>query len=100
MILRVTEGEQVSYADIQKKLHKYIKDNDLRNPLKRPTLSAPPNVAAEVPRQPPVAAPQPQQLAETIEEDLAGGRYCQSCGAHIPSDAIYCDMCGEGQHHP
>ncbi len=98
MVLGVTEGQMVSYSEISKNLHKYIKDNDLKNSLKRPKPSATPPVAAELLRQPPPLAQQPQTIQpQTVAESLAGGRYCQSCGAHIPSDSVFCDMCGADQ---
>jgi hypothetical protein len=95
MILGVAEGEQVSYSEIQKNLHKYIKNNDLKNPLKRPSATQPP--AVEKPQPFPPSSQQQATQPEPIAEALAGGRYCRSCGAHIPSDAVFCDMCGFDQ---
>ena len=76
VVLGVSEGELVSYADIQKRLHKYIKDNDLKNP--------------SLPRQAPATAP--VQIAEMVRM-----KRCRDCGAEIPSVAVFCDVCGVNQ---
>jgi hypothetical protein len=79
VVLGVGEGELVSYADIQKRLHKYIKDNDLRNP--------------QIPRVAPAVAPSlPVQDA-----DIGSIKRCRDCGAEIPSVAVFCDLCGVQQ---
>jgi len=79
VVLGVGEGELVSYADIQKRLHKYIKDNDLRNP--------------QMPRVAPVVAPRlPVHVA-----DMENMKRCRDCGAEIPSVAVFCDLCGVRQ---
>lgn len=75
-VLGVSEGELVSYADIQKRLHKYIKDNDLKN--------------LSLPRQAPATAP--VQAA-----DMVRMKRCRDCGAEIPSVAVFCDVCGLNQ---
>jgi hypothetical protein len=75
-LLGVEEGELVSYAQLSKGLHKYIKDNDLRNLKAKPALPAIPLAA-------PAAVP--------------AVRVCRDCGAQIPSGAVFCDMCGVSQ---
>ena len=75
-ILGVNEGELVSYAELSKGFHKYIKDNGLRNP------------------QTTVAAP--------TSSNLAGGpvttaKKCRNCEAEIPGEAVFCDLCGARQ---
>jgi len=77
-VLQVTEGELVSYADIQKRLHKYIKDNDLRNPQHRPQPGAPVGSRTQVP-------------------SMARTKQCRDCGEHIPFEAVFCDLCGVSQ---
>ncbi len=78
-VLGISEGELVSYSDIQKLLHKYIKDNDLRKlgSERRPsTQPVPP---------------------ETRPAGEAGLKPCRDCGANIPAEAIFCDLCGVRQ---
>jgi len=76
-IIGVPEGATVSYAEIQKGLHKYIRDNNLRTDLaKGPTAAAP-------------QAPEPAQPSSQTR-----GFYCISCGEAIPSGAVFCDLCG------
>jgi hypothetical protein len=79
VVLGVNEGELVSYADIQKRLHKYIKDNDLKNPN-------------QTRLQPTIAPGAPVQDAGT-----AYMKHCKDCGAEIPSEAVFCDLCGVSQ---
>jgi hypothetical protein len=79
MVLGVSEGELVSYADIQKRLHKYIKDNDLKNPH-------PPSPTLVIPPSPPVQA-----------GDMVRMKRCRDCGAEISSEAVFCDLCGVNQ---
>ncbi len=83
-MLGVNEGELVSYAELSKGLHKYIKDNDLRNPQliqTPPTSSQPAEPVASQPAQPtPIAA--------------IGMKKCRDCAADIPADAVFCDLCG------
>lgn len=73
-LLGVNEGALVSYAEISKGLHKYIKDKDLKNPKSVQAQSAS--------LQPP---------AETVAEQVT---VCRDCGEPIPQGAVYCDMCG------
>ncbi len=89
-MLGVNEGELVSYAELSKGLHKYIKDNDLRNPQLRqtpPTSSQP----AE-----PVTS-QSAQLAQPTPVAAIGMKKCRDCAADIPTDAVFCDLCGVKQ---
>jgi len=75
-ILGVKEGELVSYAQLSKGLHKYIKDNNLRNPQ----AQMPPSATQAAP---PAA--------------VAGMKKCRDCGAEIPAQAVFCDLCGISQ---
>lgn len=77
-VLQVTEGELVSYADIQKRLHKYIKDNDLKNPQHRLQPAAPVVSGTQVP-------------------STARMKQCRDCGERIPFEAVFCDLCGVSQ---
>jgi ribosomal protein L40E len=78
-ILGVSEGDLVSYADLSKGLHKYIKDNKLKNPsAKKQTISQPIAHAAEPPT-------------------VISIKQCRDCGAEIPFEAVFCDMCGMSQ---
>lgn len=71
------EGTIVSYAEIQKGLHKYIHDHGLRT---------------DVPKA--AAAPATQTSEPETSEGQVRGFYCISCGEGIPSGAVYCDLCG------
>lgn len=77
IIVGVPEGTNVSYAEIQKGLHKYIRDNHLRVDLAKPESTA-------VSEAPEPGAPKAQPR----------GMYCISCGEAIPSGACFCDLCG------
>jgi hypothetical protein len=79
-ILRVPEGELVSYADIQKRLHKYIKDNDLKSPARTTVPLAP--------------LPSNNSVQSTVKAPL---KRCVDCGSEIPVVASYCDLCGVAQ---
>jgi hypothetical protein len=78
-ILGVTEGDLVSYAQISKGVHKYIKDNDLRNISAR----SPPATQRAVEEAKPPASPNMKR--------------CRDCGAEIPFEAVFCDLCGVSQ---
>jgi hypothetical protein len=90
-ILGVKEGELVSYAQLSKGLHKYIKDNDLKNPQR-----AHPSTPAGAPT-PAVTEPIPPASGSTVPAISAELKKCKDCGAEIPSEAIFCDLCGVKQ---
>jgi len=77
VVIGVPEGATVSYAEIQKGLHKYIRDNNLRTDVAKESTAA---VAQ---------APEPGE-----PKIQARGFYCISCGEAIPSGAVFCDLCG------
>ena len=82
-ILGVNQGELVSYAELSKGLHRYIKENNLRNPQ-----------AAKV------AAPSGQGEVQAKVRQVSSKstmKSCLSCGSEIPSSAIFCDLCGVSQ---
>lgn len=81
MVIGSPEGSTVSYAEIQKGLHKYIRDNNLRTDIAKPAIAA-----AAVPQAP---APEASKV-----QSQSRGLYCISCGEAIPTSAIYCDLCG------
>jgi ribosomal protein L40E len=78
-LLGVSEGELVSYAQISKGVHEYIKKNDLTN------IAAKSQPAAQkaVPEAKPSLSPNMKQ--------------CRDCGAEIPPEAVFCDLCGVSQ---
>jgi len=77
-IAGVTEGDRVSYADLTRGLHKYIRDHNLKSPKS----------AAAVPQ----VAPLQPQITPT-----GTARTCRECGTGIPAEAIFCDLCGARQ---
>ena len=80
-VLGVDEGAVVSYAEIQKGLHKYIKDNDLRNPQWKPKANGvPPSVE--------------EAAGAEKSTGLEQMKRCRDCGAEIPNEAVFCDLCG------
>jgi hypothetical protein len=83
-ILGVNRGELVSYAELSKGLHKYIKENKLRNP--QGGKSAPPIDQGAIQAKPQRALPGESTM-----------KNCRDCGAEIPSSAVYCDLCGVSQ---
>ena len=83
-ILGVKEGSLVSYSEISKGLHKYIKEKDLKNPHA---------VHAESPSSPTTTTTPPQPpTIEQVRESV-----CKDCGESIPTDAVFCDLCGVRQ---
>ena len=81
-ILGVREGDFVSYAEISRGLHRYIKDNKLKSggaiqPTKPSTVQAV--------QQEPKAG-----MAQAMKS-------CIDCGSQIPAEATFCDMCGVSQ---
>lgn len=86
-ILGVAEGELVSYAQLSKGLHEYIKVNDLRNP-ERVQLAP-----AQVP-----AAEIQAAVGSTSKRSIeAATKICRDCNAEIPAEAVFCDLCGVSQ---
>jgi len=78
-ILRVSEGDLVSYADISKGLNKYIADNNLRGT-------------------PAKSQPIPTQVIREAEPSISMQmKQCRDCGAEIPFEAVFCDLCGVSQ---
>jgi len=82
-ILGVTEGDYVSYAQLSKGLHQYIKENKLKNP--RP-------VNLDATHQP-LALP----LQVTTSAATRVTQRCRDCGVEIPTGAVFCDLCGVRQ---
>ena len=68
----VVEGTLVSYAELTKAMHQYIKKHKLRKVDEALTLEVP---------GPPVSSV----------------RYCSACGSMVLGSAAYCDGCGEKQ---
>ncbi len=87
-LLGVAEGELVSYAQLSKGLHEYIRANDLRNPERVHLTAA--GAVAEVQE----AASLTQQPA--LRENVAVKK-CKDCNSDIPTEAIFCDICGVSQ---
>jgi chromatin remodeling complex protein RSC6 len=79
----VQEGTQVSYADISKGIHKYIKERNLKNPesVSQPKTS----------NQPQTLAPDQPTLTD---QPRSRTPMCRDCGEQIPDGAVFCDMCG------
>ena len=82
-ILDVKEGALVSYAEISKGIHRYIKERDLKNP--HPVQ---PQSSFATPTSPP-------QSPRAIGQE--GQEVCNDCGEQIPVGAVFCDMCGVKQ---
>lgn len=78
-ILGVNEGDMVSYVQISKGVHKYISDNHLKN------ISARPQPATQ------------QVVKEEKPSATAILKRCRDCGAEIPQQAVFCDLCGVSQ---
>jgi hypothetical protein len=86
VILGVNEGSLVSYSEISKGIHKYIKEKDLKNPH-------PVQAQAESPQATFTMPPIQASLAESSPDATV----CKDCGETIPADAVFCDMCGVKQ---
>jgi len=71
-LVGVREGTLVSYAELTKGMHDYIKKNKLRKGDEELASLA--------------SAPPPASV-----------KYCSACGAAIAGSATYCDKCGEKQ---
>jgi hypothetical protein len=91
-LLGVKEGELVSYAQLSKGIHKYIKDNDLKNPNWKPST-----VVAEQPS--PLQSEQVSTATSSATQatTLAPSKKCKDCGAEISVEAVFCDLCGVEQ---
>jgi hypothetical protein len=79
-VVGVPEGAVVSYAEIQKGLHKYIHDHGLRTDVQKPAVS-----------------PAVQNPEHEAPESEPRRHFCISCGEAIPGGAVYCDLCGVPQ---
>jgi len=77
LVIGFPEGTTVSYAEIQKGLHKYIRDNKLRADVAKGETAAVPQ------------ASEPEAPRAQVR-----GFYCISCGEPIPSGSTFCDLCG------
>ena len=84
-IMGVKEGERVSYADLTRGLHRYIKDHNLKNSQTPAATTAPPAQTAPGPAN--VVTPDAPSLART----------CRECGTEIAAEAVFCDLCGARQ---
>jgi chromatin remodeling complex protein RSC6 len=76
-ILGVNEGALVSYSELMKGLHRYIKEKNLKNPQ---------SVAKFTTTVPVVAT----AIAPEVSR-------CRACGEPIPAAAVFCDLCGVKQ---
>jgi hypothetical protein len=83
-ILGVNEGSLVSYSEIAKGIHRYIKERDLKKPHSTQAEPAPASTTSE-----------PAELSAVEKTDEAA--VCKDCGEAIPADAVFCDMCGVKQ---
>jgi hypothetical protein len=83
-ILGVKEGSLVSYSELSKGLHRYIKEKDLKNPKPAPSASTTPISVAPATLPTSTSAEEPTTI-------------CKACGEPIPDGAIFCDMCGVRQ---
>jgi hypothetical protein len=83
-ILGVNEGSLVSYSEITKGIHRYIKENQLKKP--HPVQAEPPRANTTTP------TPQPTPVEQTDEAVV-----CKDCGEAISAGAVFCDMCGVKQ---
>ena len=83
-LLSVREGAHVSYAELSKGLHRYIKENGLKS--------------LESAQQPGPLTPV-GRLRETADVSVSNARtkWCRDCSSEIPSEAVYCDLCGVRQ---
>ncbi|HUK28766.1 MAG TPA: hypothetical protein VLV31_10105 [Candidatus Acidoferrales bacterium] len=91
-LLGVKEGAHVSYAELSKGLHKYIREKNLRKPLDQIQSTSsivPPIQQAVVPEEKSTHLP---ELNETTTS-----RKCRDCGVEIPIGAVFCDLCGVRQ---
>jgi hypothetical protein len=96
-LLGVKEGELVSYSQLSKGLHKYIKDNDLKNPNRTApsAITSPPSLPGETINTP-VAQLAGMHTAE-VRPNIPAMKKCKDCAADIPAEATFCDLCGVQQ---
>jgi hypothetical protein len=76
----------VSYAQLSKGLHEYIKANDLKNPRRAQALTAEARAASTAAK----VEPQTTEVPVSFKK-------CKNCNAEIPLEAIFCDLCGVSQ---
>jgi hypothetical protein len=85
-ILGVDEGAHVSYADLSRGLHKYIKDNNLKSlHLANSAVASEHN-----------ARPEPATDTATLVT-VSMMKKCRDCAEEIPVEAAFCDLCGVRQ---
>lgn len=72
VLVGVEEGTLVSYAEMTKGMHEYIRMNRLRKGEEELALMA-------------------------RKSSVSSVRYCSACGSSISGSAAYCDKCGEEQ---
>ena len=68
-VLGVEKGSLVSYSDMTRGIHEYVKRNRLRK----------------------------GQAQEELQAEEALPKFCFRCGWTIPASASYCDRCGQKQ---
>jgi hypothetical protein len=83
-ILGVREGDHVSYAQLSKGIHQYIREKNLKNP---PPLKLNATPMTFVP---------PAEVTNTVVTAIVTKR-CRDCGVEIPAGAVFCDLCGVQQ---
>ena len=88
-LLGVKEGELVSYAQLSKGIHQYIKDHDLKNPNRTVSSTALPAAG--------LSEPVPESPHTVTVPSATVVKQCKDCGANIPAEAVFCDLCGVEQ---
>ena len=83
-ILGVNEGDHVSYADLSRGLHKYIRDNNLKNQVANASVT--PAAATSL---------HPTAMGAVVAAVLT--KKCRYCESEIPAEASFCDLCGVRQ---
>lgn len=85
-LLGVKEGEHVSYSQLSTGLHRYIKDNRLKNAKPENLVAVASPIATPI-----LSEPRSTVLTATVT------KMCRDCGAEIPAEAVFCDLCGVRQ---
>ena len=91
-LLGVKEGAHVSYAELSKGLHQYIRENNLRKPNAQTESTSTPTLL-----QPSAGLGSALPAYTGTQVTMTSSRKCRDCGVEIPIDAVFCDLCGMRQ---
>lgn len=104
VMMGVNEGAMLSYADLTKGIHAYIKRNNLKREggapgaqAVEPPLTSMPPVPTAAPSGPSITQPTQPAMPQPVEAGKPPNRFCIRCGAQLGASASFCHRCGAKQ---